>query len=100
VLESLGYQVVVASNGEEAVNIFNRHSQDIDLCILDVVMPQMGGGKAAIAMREIKPDVKIIFATGYDKNLLTELNDEIIISKPFTVDALSRLMKDVLNNGG
>jgi len=96
VLESLGYQVIVASNGEEAVHRFKRYGRDIDLCILDVVMPHMGGGDAAIAMRAIQPDVKIIFATGYDKNLLTDLNNEIIISKPFTVNAISRLIKETL----
>jgi len=56
----------------------------------------MGGDQAAKAIKAIRNDIKIIFATGYDKALLKDMQDETVISKPFMVDELSHLIKDKL----
>jgi len=96
VLESLGYQVLTANNGDQATQIFAAHADEISLCVLDVVMPVMGGDEAATQIKKIKSDIKIIFATGYDKALLKDMHDETVISKPFMVDELSHLIKDKL----
>jgi PAS domain S-box-containing protein len=85
VLELLGYRVLTASNGRQAVVMFEAHADEIELCILDIVMPIMDGDKAAQCIRQIKPDVKIIFATGYDKSILTGIENEIVLSKPFHI---------------
>ena len=96
VLESLGYQVVTASDGDQAVQVYQLLADKIDLCVFDVVMPVMGGDAAAKAIRQRWPDAKIIFATGYDQDLLHDLDDEIVISKPFAIEEFSRLIQQVL----
>jgi len=93
VLESLGYQVLTASDGKQAVDIFQTQAEQIDLCLIDVVMPVMGGNQAAEAIQQIKPDIKIIFSTGYDKNIQTDMTDKIVISKPFSIVELSHLIR-------
>ena len=97
VLESLGYQVLTASNGEDAVRLFKLHSRSINLLILDVVMPVMGGYEAAKEIRAIQPHAKIIFATGYDKNKQSKLGNEDVISKPFSISELSQLIRQKLD---
>lgn len=101
VLESLGYKVLVATNGEEAVEVCSAQGASIDLILLDIVMPRMGGVKAARLIHQQKPDAKIIFATGYDREqaLLLEGGMEgrrVVVSKPYQVGRLSRIIRDVL----
>jgi len=97
VLESLGYQVLTATNGQQAVGIFEAHATDIDLCILDIIMPVMDGSRAAQHIRQIKPDVKIIFSTGYDKLNQSNMDNETVISKPFPIEEMSRLIRQKLD---
>jgi len=98
VLESLGYRVLTATNGREAVDQFHEHAGEIALCILDVVMPIMSGDKAAQCIRQIKSDVKIIFATGYDKSALRSMENEIVLSKPFHIKEMSYLIRKQLDS--
>jgi PAS domain S-box-containing protein len=93
VLEALGYQVMTAENGQQAIEIFEAHSEEIALCILDVVMPVMNGDKAAQCIRQSNPEVKVIFSTGYDKSLLTNIENEIVLNKPFSIVEMSRLVR-------
>ncbi len=97
VLEALGYQVLTASNGKQAVEIFEVQPEGIDLCLFDIVMPIMGGDEAANRIRQIKPDARIIFATGYDKNLQHHLVDETVIRKPFSIVEMSQLIRQQLD---
>jgi PAS domain S-box-containing protein len=99
VLESLGYAVMTATDGRQAVEIFKAHSQEIDLVIMDVVMPVMGGAKAAQNMRRINPDAKVIFSTGYDKTLQTDMENEVVLSKPFSIVEMSHLIRQLLTSG-
>jgi len=98
VLEELGYRVLTACDGQQAVELFEAHSQAIDLCIFDVVMPVLDGDKAAKCIRLLNPDVKIIFATGYDQDRLDHAAEERILSKPFRVEEMSRLVNEVLKH--
>jgi len=98
VLESLGYQVRTAINGRQAVELFEAHAGEIDLCILDIIMPVMDGTKAAELVRQIKPHAKIIFSTGYDKLNRSDMAHETVISKPFPVEKLSRLIRQQLDH--
>lgn len=76
VLEAHGYQVIEAVNGKEAIEMFQQH--DIDLVILDALMPEYNGAETLAHIRELKPDVKALFVSGYaqevigDKMLLPE----------------------------
>ncbi|ATX82210.1 PAS domain S-box-containing protein [Mariprofundus ferrinatatus] len=96
VLKALGYRVLTAENGEQALELFRENAESIDLVISDLVMPVMGGHEAVQSMRQIKPDTKAIFATGYDSNGDAHLNGELVIKKPFVVEELSRLIRQVL----
>lgn len=100
VLEELGYRVLIATDGIKAEDTFRIHCHDIDLVILDVVMPRRSGVDAAEAIRKINPDMKIIFATGYDRsNTLrgkTQIQAETIITKPYSTGKISQLIRSVL----
>jgi len=96
VLETLGYRVLTASDGQQAVDIFKAHPDNIDLCIFDVVMPVMSGDVAATMIRDINPHAKIIFSTGYDQHLLSETDGEVVINKPFQISELSQLIRLML----
>ncbi|MDQ6982341.1 MAG: response regulator [Mariprofundus sp.] len=98
VLEELGYRVLTAVNGKQALEIFEAHAEEIDLCIFDIVMPEMDGSKAALHVRQIKPDAKIIFSTGYDRPGRDEMKHEMVISKPFSIDKMSRLIRRKLED--
>jgi len=97
VLETLGYRVLQARDGLEALELFNAHRHDIALALLDVVMPHCGGPKLAMNIRRINPDMKIIFATGYDKNSQADIAHETALSKPFHIEDLSQLIRKQLD---
>lgn len=94
VLEGLGYQIITACDGENAVELYKAHQHEIDLVILDVVMPKLSGPDALQIIKTINPNVKAIFATGYDKSSVSQSKaikaKELIISKPFAINKLSK----------
>ena len=75
ILESLGYQALKATNGKLATEVIEEDPEKVDLIILDVVMPVMGGSEAAKCIRQINSNIPIIFSTGYDKSQQPELWD-------------------------
>jgi len=101
VLESLGYKVLTAADGLEAVAVYAAHQGEIDLLILDVVMPNMGGMETLERIRQQNPGVKALFTTGYDRNnalaRVDHIRPEMIISKPFSVSILSQAMRNMLD---
>jgi len=98
VLSSLGYAVLKARNGLQAIARFEEHADAIALCIFDIVMPDMQGDKAAEHIRAIRPDVKIIFYTGYDLNERTDMRSETVINKPFDIVKISHLIRQKLDS--
>ncbi len=99
-LESLGYSVLEAGDGHEAVEIFRQRHAEIDLVLLDLVMPRLSGEGAFVEMRRISPGVRAILASGYDESGRI---DEIIASgfggflqKPFRRKDLGEKIGDVL----
>ena len=101
VLENIGYRILEAKDGLDAVNVFSEQRNNIALVLMDIVMPRMGGVKASEQIRVIKPDVHIVFATGYDKDetLQNEMPvaGQIILSKPYSISILSRILRDQLD---
>jgi len=100
VLESLNYNVMTASDGQQAVEMYTAHHDAIDLLILDVVMPNMGGVEALQQIRQQYPDVKALFASGYDRShSLVEMGNirpEMMIGKPYSITKLSQLIRAML----
>jgi PAS domain S-box-containing protein len=72
VLERAGYRVLQARDGEEAIAIVESDAETIDLALLDVVMPRVGGRDVAARFRSLRPDAPIIFSTGYSRQALDE----------------------------
>lgn len=100
VLENLGYHILEAKNGREAVEQFEKFRDKITLTILDVMMPELGGVAAARKIKKLDEDAKIMFVTGYDKesSLETELpqDNSIILDKPISVEKLSQTIHKLL----
>jgi nitrogen-specific signal transduction histidine kinase/CheY-like chemotaxis protein len=99
-LQSLGYQVLCASSGQEAMSIYMMRKKNIDLIILDMIMPGMGGGSTFDALRGINRDAKIILSSGYsidgEAHRIMDRGCDGFIQKPFLVNELTRKIRDVL----
>ena len=97
----LGYRVLIAGSGKEAVEIFEQNRDAIDMVILDVVMPNMNGVETYDRIKNINPRVKVLLSSGYgDIGQATEIMDRGcngFIQKPFKVKQLSRKMRDILD---
>jgi len=101
VLEDLGYQVLEASDGLEAIEVFSVHREAIVLILMDVIMPRLGGVRATKRIKALCPGVKVIFATGYDRDetLKSQMpSDEfVMLSKPYNIVTLSRMIREQLD---
>lgn len=100
VLRAIGYKVIKASDGQEALQLFKEKQNEIDLVISDVVMPIMGGDKLAKSIWLLDKKVPFIFVTGYDKGQAIFSEDQmdqcIIVNKPFTAVELSRSIRRMI----
>jgi PAS domain S-box-containing protein len=101
ILRELGYNVLIARGGKEAVEIYSRNKDKIDIVILDVIMPEMGGGETYDRMKKMNPDIKVLLLSGYSIDGQAE---EILqrgcngfIQKPFNVSKLSQTMREILD---
>lgn len=97
ILEKAGYQVLLASNGEDALRICSE-KEDIDLLFMDVIMPKMDGPEAAGAIKIARPTLPIMFASGYSPETHRELVEQYpILNKPYRSDELLSLIRSVLD---
>jgi CheY-like chemotaxis protein len=94
-LESLGHQVLMASSGRKALTILQGDSK-IDLVITDHAMPQMTGGELADQIRDLRPNLPVIFATGYAELPNPEESGLPRLCKPYRLEDLTSLMDEVL----
>ena len=101
-LEGLNYRVLTAIDGLEAIKVYREHQDQIDLLLLDVVMPRLGGMEALKEIRRISPDVKAIFATGYNKVSAMGESDEFraekVLAKPLVISELSQALRGKLES--
>lgn len=99
--ETLGYKVLAAQNGEEAIEIYQNNQHQIDLVILDMIMPNMSGGRAYDRLKAINPDVQVILSSGYSINgQAREILDRGcvgFIQKPFGMQDLSLKLREILD---
>ncbi|MEE8300789.1 MAG: PAS domain S-box protein [Desulfatiglandales bacterium] len=100
-LKILGYKVIEARGGKEAVDIYRQAKDKIDMVLLDMVMPDMGGGEAYDLMKEINPNVKVLLSSGYsiDGQATDILNRgcDGFIQKPFSMKELSQRIRELLD---
>ncbi len=100
-LNQMGYKVLLARSGKEAVEVYMAKKGEIDLVVLDMIMPDLGGGEAYDKIRENNPDVKVLLSSGYSVDgQATEILDrgcDGFIQKPFGMKELSHELREILN---
>jgi len=99
-LEAIGYRVLIARDGKEAIEVYEKNRDDIDIVVLDMVMPNMGGGEAYDRMRKINPDIKVLLSSGYsidgEATEILERGCDAFIQKPFKMKDLSQAIRKIL----
>jgi CheY-like chemotaxis protein len=103
ILKKLGYTVIAAHGGAEAVAIFQKQKETIDLVLLDMIMPGMSGSDTFGALQAIAPDVKVVLSSGYSINgqakSIIDRGCKGFIQKPFSMQDLSKKLREVLDAG-
>jgi two-component system cell cycle sensor histidine kinase/response regulator CckA len=97
VLQSAGYQVVSVENGLEASEWATQHSEEIDVLISDVVMPDVGGVELAEMMRKIRPGTKVLLISGFVPEGLAFRAEWGFLQKPFSPVMLTEAVGSLLN---
>jgi len=99
-LKEMGYKVLVARGGKEAVEVYAKRKEEIDLVILDMIMPDMGGGEAYDRMKEKNPKVRVILSSGYSidgqATEILERGCDAFIQKPFNIKEMSGKIREIL----
>ncbi len=100
-LKSLGYRVLTAQSGSEALEIYRTRMNEIDLVILDMIMPGMNGGETFDHLKTVNPELKAILSSGYSINgqaqAILDRGCLTFLQKPFALRLLSRKLREVLN---
>jgi two-component system cell cycle sensor histidine kinase/response regulator CckA len=100
-LKSLGYEILLAKDGRQAVAMFSDHRNSISLVLLDVIMPHLSGPQTYAAITAMRPGISVIFATGYSNELgaLAEIAGRgiTILRKPYSPAVLCRRIREVLD---
>jgi len=100
ILESLGYRVLIAGSGQEAIAVYMEKGKEVDLVLLDMIMPGMGGGRTFDALRSINPGVKVILCSGYsadgEARQILDRGCSGFIQKPFRIANITGMIREVL----
>jgi two-component system, cell cycle sensor histidine kinase and response regulator CckA len=100
-LRALGYRILLAEDGEDAMQVVERHAGDIDLVVTDVAMPRMGGPELADRLTVRFPRLKVLFVSGYSEQEVSErvvlAQNRAYLDKPFTASMLARKLRDMLD---
>jgi CheY-like chemotaxis protein len=100
-LEALGCRVYIANSGKEAIDIYMKNKNKIDMVILDMIMPEMSGGTAYDKLKDINPSLKVLLSSGYSVDgqatEILERGCNGFIQKPFGMTDLSQKIRDVLD---
>lgn len=101
ILEAMGYSVLQATNGLEAIEVYKRCGDSIDLVILDVVMPEMSGGKTYDHLTRVNPQIKVLLSSGYslddEAGEIMKRGCDGFIQKPFRIGELSAKLRGILD---
>lgn len=102
-LETQGYAVIAARDGEEGLRLANAHEGPIHLLLSDVIMPRMGGPRLAESLSQSRPDLRVLLMSGYTHEAALRNgvlpSDVELLQKPFTLEAVTRKVREVLNRG-
>ncbi|MCJ2534415.1 MAG: response regulator, partial [Candidatus Thermoplasmatota archaeon] len=102
ILTELGSKVLLARSGKEAIDIYKKNKEKIDMVILDMIMPQMGGGVTYDRLKKTNPDIKVLLSSGYSINgqatEILERGCNGFIQKPFNMRELSQELRKILDS--
>ena len=100
ILQKLGYEVLTARHGKEAIEVYQQNRQKVAMVILDLIMPEMGGGETYDRLKEMDPNVKVLLSSGYslDGQATEILNRgcDGFIQKPFSMKGLSEKLRQII----
>ena len=101
-LEKLGFSVLTAENGKEALDVYKNNQNDIDFIVLDMIMPDMGAAETYDELQSINPAIKVLLSSGYGAGRRTS---ELLsrgcrgfIQKPFNMQSLSEKIEEIINS--
>jgi PAS domain S-box-containing protein len=101
ILEEAGYRVIEAIDGQDAMEKFTEQMEEVDILATDVIMPRMNGKILYDEIRKIRPDIKVIFMSGYTKDIIVErgiMDDECcVVTKPVTARKLLMRIREILD---
>ncbi|MBN1847147.1 MAG: MEDS domain-containing protein [Deltaproteobacteria bacterium] len=101
IIERMGYRILTANSGKEALEIYEMNHDRIDLVILDMVMPEMGGGEVYDRMKSINPHVQVLLSSGYsiegEAQEILKRGCNGFIQKPFGMEQLSQKIRGILD---
>ncbi len=101
ILTLLGFEVLTASDGMEALEVFRQHHKTISCAMLDLTMPRMNGWKTLSALREIQPDLRTILTSGHDMLAVMRFNHphrpQIYLQKPYGLTELQEALQKLLH---
>jgi CheY-like chemotaxis protein len=100
-LSQAGYVCMEAGDGEEALGLVQRAPDSIDLVLTDVVMPRMGGPELARRLASVRPDLRVVFMSGYSEDPIIrtfQRSPSIFLAKPFTAAALMGKVRETLDH--
>jgi PAS domain S-box-containing protein len=99
-LESMGYLVYGVGSGQEAIAVYREKEKEIDLVILDMIMPGMSGGETFDRLREINPEIKVLLSSGYSitgkAQAIMDRGCNGFLQKPFQIEKFSRKVREML----
>ncbi|UCE08611.1 MAG: response regulator, partial [bacterium] len=99
-LKALGYKVLIARNGKEALEVYKKNQDKIDMIILDMIMPDMSGGETYDRIKEINPNITVLLSSGYSIDSqaaeILEKGCNGFLQKPFDIKELSHRIKEIL----
>lgn len=103
ILESIGYTVLLARDGEEGVELYRANRNRVDLVLLDMIMPVMSGREAYIALKEINPEVRVVISSGFRQDARMDevmaLGANAFLQKPYTLEDLGRVIRETMEGG-
>jgi two-component system cell cycle sensor histidine kinase/response regulator CckA len=102
ILNNSGYDVVIAKSGKEAIDVYKENHNRIDMVILDMILPDMDGGDTYDRLKEINPGIKVLLASGYDKDYqgrdTMARGCDGFIQKPFNMNDLLEKIRGILSS--
>ena len=98
-LTRLGFNVIPVESGRKAIQTFKERKDSIDIIVIDIVMPDLGGAEVVDAIKDIDPDTKIMLSSGYGRDRkITDImqNCHAFIQKPFSMQELSTSLQSIM----